>query len=73
MTARDTLVGLLGEAKADEVIEHEDACPTVPVGVCAECYRIGEDAYPWAYEGYVLQHVEPPCPTVRALDGDGGE
>ena len=67
-----TVEATQGECAAEECA-HEDACPTVPVGVCAECYRIGEDAYPWAYEGGGLQHVEYPCPTVRALDEDGGE
>ena len=63
-----TVEATQGECAAEECA-HEDDCPTVPVGVCAECYRIGEDAYPWASEGYVLQHVEYPCPTIRALDG----
>ena len=67
-----TVEATQGECAAEECA-HEDDCPTVPVGVCAECYRIGEDAYPWASEGYVLQHVEYPCPTIRALDEDGGE
>lgn len=63
-----TVEATQGECAAEECA-YEDDCPTVPVGVCAECYRIGEDAYPWASEGYVLQHVEYPCPTIRALDG----
>ena len=88
MAARDALAAQIGRVRAlhrpttveatqgecaAEECAHEDDCPTVPVGVCAECYRIGEDAYPWASEGYVLQHVEYPCPTIRALDEDGGE
>lgn len=67
-----TVEATQGECAAEECA-HEDDCPTVPVGVCAECYRIGEDVYPWAYEDGGLQHVEYPCPTIRALDGDGGE
>lgn len=67
-----TVEATQGECAAEECA-HGDACPTIPVGVCAECYRIGEDVYPWAYEGDGLQHVGHPCPTIIALDGDGGE
>ena len=45
MTARDTLVGLLGEAKADEVIEQAAREPTprrrgvYPISICG-CWWI---------------------------------
>ena len=49
-----------------------DDC-TTDLAVCAACYELGEAVYPYAYEDGGIQHVEYPCPTVRALDGDGGE
>ena len=49
-----------------------DDC-TTDLAVCAACYELGESVYPYAYEDGGIQHVEYPCPTVRALDEDGGE
>ena len=50
---------------AAEDCEHEGECPTVAFAVCAECYRVAADAYPYFGERGISS-VEYPCPTVRA-------
>lgn len=63
---------MVGGDCATEDCEHEHGCPTRPVTVCDECWRIAEEATPYFAENDV-SNVFYPCATIRALDGTGDE
>lgn len=54
---------------AIEACDHEDDCPTVPFAVCAECWRIADEADHYFSERGV-EHVAYPCPTIQAIEGN---
>ena len=66
---RESHVKVLASACADEECDHEDDCPLVDYAVCTECYAIGDEAHPYAYEEGGVERVAWPCLTISALHG----
>ena len=60
---------VLGATCSAEECDHEDACPLVDYAVCTECYAIGDEAHPYAYEEGGVERVAWPCLTISALHG----
>ena len=60
---------VLGATCFAEECDHEDACPLVDYAVCTECYAIGDEAHPYAYEEGGVERVAWPCLTISALHG----
>ena len=51
-----------------EECDHDGGCPlTGSVTVCAACWDVAEDAYPYFCEEGIPDEVLHPCPTVRAM------
>ena len=59
---------LTGDCAAEEC-DHEDECPTAEFMVCAECWRMSEEADAYFMERS-LAPVLYPCPTAQALRGE---
>ena len=58
---------ITGSCAAGEC-DHEYECPTVPFEVCAECWRISEEADAYFVERSI-ESAAYPCRTIKALDG----
>lgn len=53
-----------------EECDHESACPLDgSVTVCAACWIVAEESYPYFCEQGIPDEVLHPCPTVRAITG----
>ena len=62
---RETVQAITGDCATEEC-DHEDECPTIPVDVCAECYRVSEEADAYFHERNIAPAAYP-CPTIRAI------
>lgn len=60
---------LFGDCAA-ETCDHEDECPTKPVGICVACWSIAEEVDHYFAERRCPDQVLWPCPTARALGVD---